>query len=413
MQPRLVVLSAIIVVAIAASVRSQQKPSTQSQPETQEKPKLKHFGYSLDLLKWDEEKQAAVEKSEGAKPQGDGEDVVRINTQLVSSDVLVLDRQGRPVRDLTKDDFVMSEDGQPQTIGHFSFGSDLNVPKSIVLIIDYSGSEVPYIEKSVSAAQRLIDQLGPKDKMAIVTDDVKLLVDFTGDKKKLKSALNNLLYLVRIKHWGKSYQFSALLAVVRELISNEDIRPIIIFQTDGDEVGLLQPPIKNWDWGRRKDIKPYSLNDVLLALDKSRATVYTVIPNLRLIGVSPDEYPKLVGEMLDRVMKPIWGAGASSGLSRKKLQEMGENFFLVMQQAAAKVATATGGWTAFLERPEQADEIYELILADVNSRYVVGYYYPAEWPWDGKRHQFTITVKSHPEYQIQGRKSYIAPQPNQ
>jgi VWFA-related protein len=380
-----------------------------AQSEIQEKPKLKHFGSSLDRLRWDKEKQAAVETTKLAKTIEDVEDVVRVETRLISSDVLVADKQGRAITGLTKDDFVITEDGQPQPIGHFSVGSDPNVPKSIVLVIDYSGSEIPYIEKSVSAAKRLIDQLGPKDKMAIVTDDVKLLVDFTNNGKELRSALHEVLTSVRVRRWGKSYQFSALLAVARELISNEDIRPIIIFQTDGDEVGLLQPPIEGWDWGRRKDIKPYSLNDVLLALDKSRATVYTVIPNIRLIGVPQDEYPKRVEEMLDRLTMINWARRAPS-FSRKKLQQMGEDFFLVMQQAAAKVATATGGWTAFLERPDQADEIYERILADVNSRYVIGYYYPAGKPRDGKRHQFSITVKGHPEYQIAGRKSYIAPE---
>jgi hypothetical protein len=106
-----------------------------------------------------------------------------------------------------------------------------------------------------------------------------------------------------------------------------------------------------------------------------------------------------------------WSSRAPS-FSRKKLQQLGKDFFLVMQQAAAKVATATGGWTAFLERPEQADEIYERILADVNSRYVIGYYYPVGQPRDGKRHEFSITVKGHPEYQIAGRQSYVAPEPN-
>ena len=262
-----------------------------AQTESQEKPKLKHFGSSLDRLRWDKEKQVAVEKTSRAKTPKDDEDVVRIETQLIAADVLVVDRQGRAVTDLTKDDFVVNEDGQPQQIGHFSVGSDLNVPKSIVLIIDYSGSEIPYLAKSISAAKVLIDQLGAKDRMAIVTDDVELLVDFTGDKRKLRRALDSLIGRIRSGGQGKSQQYSALMAVARELISNEDIRPIIIFQTDGDQIGFLQPPNES---GRAlpSHVMPFSLNDILFALDKSRATVYTVIPNVRLIGVPPDELPK-------------------------------------------------------------------------------------------------------------------------
>lgn len=399
----------IVVVVIAASAWSQ--PSPQAQSEPQEKPKLKHFGSSLDRLRWDKEKQVAVEKKSSRQKRDDAEDVIRVETQLIAADVLVVDKQGRAVTGLTKDDFVISEDGQPQQIGHFSIGSDPNVPKSIVLIIDYSGSEIPYIAKSVAAAKVLIDHLGAKDTMAIATDDVELLVNFTGDKKKLNRALDDLIGWIRTGHKGKSEQFAALMAVARESFNNEDIRPIIIFQTDGDEIGFLQPP----NSGARAlpgRIKPFSLGDVLFALDKSRATVYTVIPNIRLIGVSPEEIPQRTQEIIDRAVPIFFGTSAQS-YSRKKLLQFAEEAYLPQQQAAARVATSTGGWTAFLELPEQADEIYSRILADVNSRYVVGFYYPADRPRDGKRHQFSITVKDHPEYQIAGRKSYVAPEPNQ
>lgn len=53
----------------------------------------------------------------------------------------------------------------------------INVPRTIVLIIDYSGSQLPFIKNSVAAAKVLVDKLGPKDLMAIVTDDVELLLD--------------------------------------------------------------------------------------------------------------------------------------------------------------------------------------------------------------------------------------------
>lgn len=400
--PRLLMLG--IVLLALGSLSS----FARAQSESQEKPKLKHFGSSLDRLRWDKDKQVAVEKTNPGQTRKDVEDVIRVETQLIAADVMVVDKQGRAVTGLTKDNFVIIEEGQPQQIGHFSVGSDPNVPKSIVLIIDYSGSETPYMAKSISAAKVLIDQLGAKDRMAIVTDDVELLVNFTGDKKKLKHALDDLIGWIRTGHQGKSQQFSALLAVARELISNEDIRPIIIFQTDGDEIGFLQPPNES---GRAlpKRIRPFGLGDVLFALDKSRATVYTVIPNIRLIGVPQDELPERTKELMKRAAA-VFGFSAPS--SKKDLLRYAEENYLPMQRAAAQVATATGGWTAFLELPEQTDEIYARILADVNNRYVVGYYYPPGKPRDGKRHQFSITVNDHPEYQIAGRKSYVAPEPN-
>ena len=380
--------------------------------QTKEKPRLKNFGSSLDRLKWDSKQQAAVEKSSSKKSSRDDEDVVRVDTQLIATDVLVLDGRGQPVKDLTREDFIISEDGEPQEIGHFSLGTDQTVPKSIVLIIDYSGSEIPYIEKSTLAAKKLVDYLGPEDRMAIVTDDVKLVVNFTSDRKKLKRALDDLLQLLHLGAQGKSQQFSALMATTRELISNEDIRPIIIFQTDGDQIGFLQPPTRN---GRALPspggvlpslIQPFSLDDIVLALDKARATVYTVIPNVRLIGVSEEELPQQTKELMKKAGRVF---GFSANFSKKDLLRYAHENYLPSQRAAAKVATATGGWTAFLELPEQADEIYSRIMLDVDNRYILGYYYSSDRPRDGKRHSLSVTVKNHPEYQIAGRKSFIAP----
>jgi len=377
--------------------------------QTREKPKLKDFGSSLDRLKWDKEKQAAVEKGSSKKSSSDAQDVIRVETQLIAADVLVLDGRGQPVKDLTRDDFIISEDGVPQEIGHFSLGTDQTVPKSIVLIIDYSGSEIPYIEKSTLAAKKLVDYLGPEDRMAIVTDDVKLVVNFTSDRKTLKRALDDLLLLVHLGARGKSQQFSALMATARELISNEDIRPIIVFQTDGDQSRFLQPHSDKAFGAVPALIQPFSLDDIVLALDKARVTVYTVIPQVRLIGVSEEELPQQTKELMKKAGRIF---GFSANYPKKDLLKFARETYLPAQQAAAKVATSTGGWTAFLELPEQADEIYSRIMMDLNNRYIVGYYYASSRPLDGKRHTLSVTVRNHPEYQIAGRKSYVAPLPN-
>src|SRR5207248_2313073 len=161
--------------------------------------------------------------------------------RLVVSNVLVLDDKGRAVEGLKGNDFMITEDGVPQRISHFSLGDDKDVNRSIVLLFDYSNSILPYIETSAAAAKNLVDQLGPKDRMAIVTDDVELLVDFTSDKARLRETIDFLAANTRSGHAGRSAQFSALLATLRELFDEEDIRPIIIFQTDGDQIGFMQP----------------------------------------------------------------------------------------------------------------------------------------------------------------------------
>src|SRR4029077_9091950 len=132
-----------------------------AQSPAREKPRLKDFGSSLKKLKWDPEKNETRDSTGGNQNQNlDQLDVVRIDTSLVACDLLVLDKLGRTVRGLKASDFAISEDGTPQQVGHFLLGDNTNVSRSIVLIIDYSGSQFPYIKNSVDAAKVLVDKLG-------------------------------------------------------------------------------------------------------------------------------------------------------------------------------------------------------------------------------------------------------------
>ena len=139
--------------------------------QSRDKPRLKDFGSSLKKLKWDPETNRTTEIPNPRSPNTE-DDVIRIDTLLVAADLLVLDKQGNPVRGLAANDFSITEDGVPQQVGHFLLGDTNGISRSIVLIIDYSGSQFPYINNSVAAAKVLVDQLKPADQMAIVTDDV-------------------------------------------------------------------------------------------------------------------------------------------------------------------------------------------------------------------------------------------------
>jgi VWFA-related protein len=311
---------AALVFALALSVALSAVALAQDPPR--EKPKLKDFGSSLKRLKWDQKQNASVDtkrREDKAKASGQ-EDVIRVETSLVVSDVLVLDQRGQTVQGLTAKDFAVAEDGKPQKVSTFSLGDNATVPRSIVLIIDYSCSQLPFLEASIEAAKTLVAGLGPLDRMAIVTDDIELLVGFTNDKKKLKNKLDEVKRRTvfdpgivtdafsRIPH-GRGFEYSALMAVLKEVFDDEDVRPIIIFQTDGGEASILKNPIvtpsippglpPDWAEGQAnlarfqrylsRNPREFSLADVYKAAEKSRATIYTVVPGFRLIGLSPEE----------------------------------------------------------------------------------------------------------------------------
>jgi len=421
--------------------------------QSREKPKLKDFGSSLKKLKWDPEKNATAEIKSG--PSSDDDDVITIETSLVVSELLVLDKQNRPVEGLKQSDFVITEEGAPQQVGHFLLGDNRSLPRSIVLIIDYSGSQFPYIKNSVDAASVLVDKLGPLDRMAIVTDDVEVLADFTNDKRELKKKLNTLVEKSKgndgflgvggtRRQFGKSAQYSALMATLKEAFDDEDQRPLIIFQTDGDEATYLRnsivvptvppdlPPelvakvqyeVEQRRQLQRNSMTEFSLDDVYRTVEKSRATIYTVVPGAKLIGQTSEqqlatlitEDERAINEMLPTLSKKAREAFVARQEDRKKVvpiqvlrMRAEENARL--QEALAAVAPLSGGWTEFLEQPTQAHGIYSRILSDISQRYIVGFY-PTNKERDGKRRRINFEVKGHPEYTILGRRSYYAPSP--
>ena len=419
--------------------------------QSREKPRLKDFGSSLKKLKWDPEANRTTEV-QTSRVSTDDDDVIKIDTSLVASDLLVLDKQGSPVRGLAANDFTITEDGVAQQVGHFLLGDTAGIPRSIVLIIDYSGSQFPYIVNSVAAARVLVDQLKPTDQMAIVTDDVQMLIDFTNDKRELKKKLDSLVEKSKGKdgflgiggtrrRFGNSAQYSALMATLKEAFNSEDQRPIIIFQTDGDEAmylrnSIVEPTVPpgtppsllakvQEEVEQRKKLQragrtEFSLDDVYEQVEKSRATIYTIVPGAKLIGLTPEqlvrtrkiEDERAINEMLPTLKKEVREAFLARQELRKSLvtDEMLKaraEEDLKVQQALAAVALLAGGWTDFLERPEQAQTIYSRIMSDINQRYIIGYY-PVNKPKDGKRHLIKFEVKGHPEYTIIGRRSYYA-----
>lgn len=382
-------------------------------PWAQEKQKREEFGSSLKRLRWDEREQRAVETRKG-DGRADSDTVIRVETSLAVFEILAFDKKGLAVPGLSKSDFIVTEDGAPQEVASLSPGDGSTVPRSVILIIDYSVSQLPFIESSVAAAKDLVDRLKPNDRMAIVTDDVALLAPFTRDKLKLKDGLDSLRKRAKSKRFGRSEQYSALLATLKELTVGVE-RPIIIFQTDGDELSSLRnaaasPPDAEVRATPGDSFKEYSLEDIYTAAEKTRASIYAVIPGVRFAGVPPEELVerarKLFGKLFQ--LQQDWGGWG------RQLTPTFENYLrsraqtaLHQQLALAGIANLAGGWAEYLEEPGQAAGIYDRIFSGIERRYILTYY-PTNTRRDGKLRRVEIKVRNHPEYPILGKKSYYA-----
>jgi hypothetical protein len=374
-----------------------------SQPTLIKKNREKDFGSSLG--------KKSDKKSNDKNPSSDDESI-RIETNHVLADTLVVDKKGNVIVGLHKEDFVVSEDGIPQNIESFSVGARADVPRSIVLIIDYSGSLRPYISVSIEAAKLLVDKLRPSDRMAIVTDDIKLVSDFSNDKPQLKLKLDAIRKEALGGYLGKSKQFSALFAVLKELFSDEDLQPIVIFQSDGDEYTFLRPMESEWkqlyrDFSLRFNESSISRLDLQSAVESTRATIYSVIPGVRFLGV-PESELLTRGYVANKNLlssTPVSGAFDSDDWARK-MASVAAKRSLAQQGAMSDVAKNSGGFTSFLEDPDEAGAIYAKILNVISTRYQIGYYSKDD-SVDGKRHSVKVEVKDHPEYTVLGRKTYI------
>ena len=380
--------------------------------QAQERQKREEFGSSLKRLKWDEREGKAVE-TKRVDERSDSDAVIRVETSLAVFEVLALDKKGRAVSGLSKDDFIVTEDGAPQEVASLSPGDGSTVPRSIVLIIDYSGSQQPFIENSVTAAKTLVDRLKPNDRMAIVTDDVALLAPFTKDKKKLKNELDSLRKKAGSGRPGRSEQYSALLATLKELVGGVE-RPTIIFQTDGDELGRLRkpanlPPGEDIPVTFRDQFKEYSLQDIYTTAEKTRTTIYAVIPGVRFAGAPPEEHVERARTLFEKLFqsRQEWNGWRRPTPTFEDYLRSHAQTILRQQLALAGVAKLTGGWAEYLEEPGQAGGIYDRILDGIERRYILTYY-PTNTRRDGKLRRVEIKVRNHQDYVIWGKKSYYA-----
>lgn len=362
----------------------------------QEDVPIRAFGSSLAEGEIPEARLASRSKT--------GEESTRIETRLVLNDVMVLDKKGQMVSGLLREDFKVFEDGREQEIIAVTPATDVMFGKAIVLIVDYSESVLPYVESSLEAAKTLVDKLEPTDKMAIVTDDVELLSDFTSDKNLLNSKLDDLKDRVQSGTMGKSRQYSALMATLTELLNDTKFRPIVILQSDGDEYMRLKGSDATGD-----DVR-YTFRDVLETTERVGATVYTVIP-----GPIYEKLPRKEQYELARAELSVYNLHrvpiGRTYLDPKKISNSYLKLWSSMRRrdhgAISKLAIKSGGSVENLGELESAGEVYSRILNSVSSRYVIGYY-PEDQTFNGSRRTVTVKVLNHRDYTVYGRKSYRA-----
>ena len=118
---------------------------------------------------------------------------IKVDVDLVNVMFTVRNKNGALVPTLTKDDLTIFEDGKPQTTKYFT--RETNLPLTLGLLVDVSGSQETLIPQEKMAAGQFFDQVLKSKDMAFLISfgsDAELLQDSTGSAKLLKRGLEGL-----------------------------------------------------------------------------------------------------------------------------------------------------------------------------------------------------------------------------
>lgn len=273
----------------------------------------------------------------------DDDSIVRINTELVTLNVRVIDRNNRPIDNVTQNSFHVFEDGVPQPIESFTREE---IPISYGLAVDTSGSLRSQLQGVIDAGKTIINSNKPGDETFLVrfisSDKIETVQDFTPKQDLLIDALDSLYV-----EGGQTAIIDAVYLTadhVAEYKKNDDSdrrRRALILITDGEDRSSFYSQEKLFARLREADVQIYVIGFVN-ELDKE------------------------------------------GGLIRKSPRDKAVNLI-------NKLATETGGRafmpTSLSELPTIAAEI----VRDLRTQYVVSYN-PTNKARDGSFRSIKVTV---------------------
>lgn len=318
--------------------------------------RYKHYPYTILLIAF-----VAIVAAFSASGQ-DPDEVIRTETALVQLNIGVVDQQGRAVTSLTRNDFVIYEDGVKQSIQSFE---PVDAPFSLVLLLDMSGSTINFRQQLKLASIRFLDALSPEDRVAVIQFDkqVKSLTSFSQDR--LKTA-----YAIEIANGkGDTHFFDALRYSLRELEKEGKRRKAIVVLTDGVDTLLRNADRAVVSKAQTEDeaiaaVKPEANEELVRVLNAADRQGVTIFP-LAL----PSGDPR-------RLAMPTPSQIGMYSAARARLQSL---------------ADRTGGRLNEINRLEHMAQLYREVAANLRTLYTVAYQARTDRP-RGKWHEIKVEV---------------------
>lgn len=282
---------------------------------------------------------------------------IRVEVNLVNLFVTVRDKHKGIVTGLTKDDFQVFEDGRPQEITNFS--ADSNLPVTLGLLIDTSGSEYFLIGSEKEAASRFLGRVLRKGDLAMIMSfdfDVDLLADFTDDRNRLDRAINRAVInapssssiiaqgpLPTSGSGGTNF-YDAVYLAAHDKLSEEAGRKAIIVLSDCEDTG-----------------SKLSLPDSIEAAQRTDSVVHVLV---------------------------IAADGGD-------------------QNVAGKLTQETGGRMIVVRNGKNLEQAFDQISEELRNQYTISYI-PSNKTHDGGYRKIKLEMKNK-EYSALTRQGYYAP----
>jgi VWFA-related protein len=340
-----------------------------------------------------------------------------VDVKVVTLPVTVRDKKGQIVRNLTKDDFVLQEDGRPQAIKYFT--QDTNLPLTLGLLVDTSLSQRNVLDQERSASKVFLDQMltDAKDKAFLIHFDreVELLQDLTSSHEKLEAALQ-LLNAPQLEHAGGSSDpqssdpqsspgngqpqmhrgggtllYDAIFLASNELMKKQQGRKALIVLSDGDDRGSKESLQSAIEAAQRADTVVYSI----LFADKNQNNGFGGPGGGRShIGFPGGGWPG----------GGYPGGGGGGRGSGRYPQEPHVDGKKILDQ----ISKATGGRLYEVSKKQAIDQIYDSIAEELRTQYNLGYT-PDKSNTENGYHKISLVAKQK-DLVVQTRDGYYAGQ---
>ena len=307
--------------------------------------------------------QSDPEASPAKSSEKDAESI-RIDTSLVLLDGIVLNKRTKAVvGDLKRDDFLIFENNQRQESTHFSREE---LPLSVVLLLDVSGSVQPIIEEVRSAAMNALGNLKPQDSVAtmIFGNRTKLITHLTRDREAIRDGLDGMWSSTPEVGYGTIITHAVYTAsrYLKQRTPSTQRRAIILI-TDDEDFRYSVPPRETVL--RELHESGAALCGIIVSHGKAGRTAMSVGTTAAITAVNPIMGGVLIG------MK-IFRKASSPGSTSK--------FF-----------TENTGGVLVGAKKEEVGRVFIEMMQLLRTRYTFGYEAP-ETPDDGRLRQIRLSV---------------------